>query len=62
MSKIGEIISVRKRKKRDLHYLKFHPLEVPSGMPLRKNTTLLEVMMTYIQDGPYCNRKGTKHC
>ena len=24
------------------------------------NTTLLEVMTTYIQDGPHCDRKGTK--
>jgi hypothetical protein len=31
-------------------------------MLLRNNTTLLEVMTTYIQDGPHCGRKGTKQC
>ena len=31
-------------------------------MLLRNNTTLLEVMKTYIQDGPNCGRKGTKQC
>jgi hypothetical protein len=31
-------------------------------MLLRNNTTLLEVMTTYMQDGPHYDRKGTKQC
>jgi hypothetical protein len=31
-------------------------------MLLRNNTTLLEVMMTCIQNGPHCGRKETKQC
>jgi hypothetical protein len=37
------------------------PTRVLSGMLLTNNTTLLEVMMTYIQYGPHCGKKGTKH-
>jgi hypothetical protein len=31
-------------------------------MILRNNTTLLEVMTTYLQDIPQCGRKGNKQC
>jgi hypothetical protein len=31
-------------------------------MLLRTNTTLLEVMITCIQNGPHCGRKETKQC
>jgi hypothetical protein len=31
-------------------------------MPLRKNITLLDVMMTCIQNGPHYGKKGTKQC
>jgi hypothetical protein len=34
----------------------------PSGMLLRKNTTLSEVMMTCISDGPHYVKKETKQC
>jgi hypothetical protein len=60
MSKIGGIISVRKRKHRNPHYLQSQSHVSPLGMLLRKNTTLLEVMTTYTQNGPCCGRKETK--
>jgi hypothetical protein len=31
-------------------------------MLLRKNTTLSEVMTTYIPNGPHCGKKETKQC
>jgi hypothetical protein len=62
MSKIGGRLFVRKRKQRNLHYLQSHPLGVLSWMLLRNNTSLLEFMMTYIQDGPHYDKKGTKQC
>jgi hypothetical protein len=62
MSNIGGRLSVRKRKQRNPHYLQSHSPGSPSGMLLRNNTTLLEVMMTCIQNGPHCGRKGTKQC
>jgi hypothetical protein len=34
----------------------------PSGMLLRNNTTLLEVMTTCIPNGPHCGKKETKQC
>jgi hypothetical protein len=49
-----------KRKHRDPKLFVVHPLGVPSRLLLRNNTTLLEVMTTYIQDGPHCGKKGTK--
>jgi hypothetical protein len=36
------------------------PHGIPSGMPLKNNTTLLEAMRTSTQDGPPCVRKGTR--
>jgi hypothetical protein len=38
------------------------PPGIPSGMLLRNNTTLSEVMMTYIPNGPHCGKKETKQC
>jgi hypothetical protein len=62
MSKTGGKLFVSKRKQRNLHYLQSRPPENPSGMILRNNTTLSEVMMTYIPDGPHCGKKETKQC
>jgi hypothetical protein len=53
---------MRKMQQRNLHYLQLHPLGVISGMLLRNNTTLLEVMTTYIKYGPHYGKKGTKLC
>jgi hypothetical protein len=36
------------------------PYGIPSGMPLKNNTTLLEAMRTSTQDGPPYVRKGTR--
>jgi hypothetical protein len=44
------------------HYLQSQPPENPSGMLLRNNTTLLEVMTTCIPNGPHCGKKETKKC
>jgi hypothetical protein len=38
------------------------PTWVPPGILLRNNTTILEVMMTCIQDGLHCGKKETKQC
>ena len=62
MSKIGGRLPVRKRKWRNPHYLQSHLPRNPSGMLLRKNTTLLEVVTTCIQNGPHCSMKETKQC
>jgi hypothetical protein len=62
MSKIGGKISVRERKQRKPHYLQSWPPGNPSGMLLRNNTTLSEVMTTYIPDGPHYGKKETKQC
>jgi hypothetical protein len=62
MSNIGGRLSMRKRKQRNPHYLQSHSPGSPLGMLLKNNTTLLEFMMTCIQDGPHCDRKGTKQC
>jgi hypothetical protein len=53
---------VRKRKQRNPHYLQSWPPGNPSGMILRNNTTLSEVMMTCIPNGPHYNKKETKQC
>jgi hypothetical protein len=53
---------VRKRKQRNPHYLQSRPPRNPSGMILRNNTTLSEVMMTCIPNGPHCGKKETKQC
>jgi hypothetical protein len=62
MSKIGGKISVSKRKQRNPHYLQSWPLGNPSGMLLRKNTTLSEVMTTCIPNGPHYGKKETNQC
>ena len=62
MSKIGGKLSVRKRKQRKPHYFQSQPPGNPSGTLLRNNTTLSEVMMTYIPNGPHCGKKETKQC
>jgi hypothetical protein len=62
MSKIGGKLSVSRRKQRNPHYLQSRSPGSPSGMLLRNNTTLLEVMTTCIQNGPHCGRKETKQC
>jgi hypothetical protein len=62
MSNIGGKLSVRKRKQRNPHYLQSQPPRNPSGMLLRNNTTLSEVMMTCIPNGPHCGKKETKQC
>jgi hypothetical protein len=62
MSKIGEKIFVSKRKRRNPHYLQSWPPGNPSGMLLRRNTTLSEVMTTCIPNGPHCGKKETKQC
>jgi hypothetical protein len=48
MSNIGGKLSVSKRKKRNPHYLQSQSPRSPSGILLRKNTTMLEAM-TIIQ-------------
>jgi hypothetical protein len=62
MSNIGGKLSVRKRKQRNPHYLQSRPSGNPSGMLLRNNTTLSEVMTTCIPNGPHCGKKETKKC
>jgi hypothetical protein len=62
MSKIGGKIFVSKRKQRKPHYLQSRPPRNPSGMLLRNNTTLSEVMTTCIPNGPHCGKKETKQC
>jgi hypothetical protein len=62
MSKIGGKLSVRKRKQRNPHYLQSRPPGNPLGMLLRNNTSLSEVMMTCIPNGPHCGKKETKKC
>jgi hypothetical protein len=62
MSNIGGKISVSKRKQRNPHYLQSQPPGNPSGMLLRNNTTLSEVMTTCIPNGPHCGKKETKQC
>jgi hypothetical protein len=62
MSKIGGKLSVRKRKQRNPHYLQSRPPGNPSRMLLRNNTTLSEVMMTCIPNGPHYDKKETKQC
>jgi hypothetical protein len=62
MSKIGGKTYVRKRKQRNPHYLQSWPPGNPLGMLLRKNTTLSEVMMTCIPNGPHYGKKETKQC
>jgi hypothetical protein len=53
---------VSKRKQRNPRYLQSRPPGNPSGMLLRNNTTLLEVMTTCIPNGPHCGKKETKQC
>jgi hypothetical protein len=53
---------VRKRKQRNPHYLQSRPPRNPLRILLRNNTTLLEVMMTCIRNGPHCGKKETKQC
>jgi hypothetical protein len=53
---------VSKRKQRNPHYLQSWPPGNPSGMLLRNNTTLSEVMTTCIPNGPHCGKKETKQC
>jgi hypothetical protein len=60
MSSIGGRHSVRKRKQRNLHYFQLHPPSVLLGMLLRNNTTILEVMTTYIGMDPTAVGKGPK--
>jgi hypothetical protein len=62
MSKIGGKLSVNKRKQRNPHYLQSRSPRSPSGMISRKNTTMLEVMPTYTENGPHCSKKETKQC
>jgi hypothetical protein len=62
MSKIGGKLFVRKRKQRKPHYFQLQPPGNPSGMLLRKNNTLSEVMMTCIPNGPHCGKKETIQC
>jgi hypothetical protein len=62
MSKIGGKLSVSKRKQRKPHYFQSLPPGNPLGMLLRNNTTLSEVMMTCIPNGPHCDKKETKQC
>jgi hypothetical protein len=60
MSRIGGKPTVSKGPLRNLQYLWSPPLGILSGILLRNNTTLLEDMMTNIEDGPHCNKKGTR--
>jgi hypothetical protein len=53
MLNIGGKLSVIKRKQRKPNYFQSRPPKNPSGMLLRNNTTLLEVMMTCIPNGPH---------
>jgi hypothetical protein len=62
MSKIGGKHYVSKRKQRNPHYFQSRPPRNPSGILLRNNTTLLEVMTTFIPNGPHCSKKETKQC
>jgi hypothetical protein len=62
MSNIGGKLSVSKRKQRKPHYFQSRPHRNPSGMLLRKNTTLSEVMTTCIPNGPHNGKKETKQC
>jgi hypothetical protein len=62
MSNIGGKPYLSKRKQRNPHYLQSQPTKNPSGMLLRKNTTLSEVMTTCIPNGPHCGKKETKQC
>jgi hypothetical protein len=53
---------VSNRKKRKPHYFQSRPPVNPSWMLLRNNTTLPEVTMTCIPNGPHCGKKETKQC
>jgi hypothetical protein len=44
----------------NLQYLWSPPHGIPSGIPLKNNTTLLEATRTSTQDGTTCVRKGTR--
>jgi hypothetical protein len=50
MSKIGGRLYLRKRKQRNPNYLQSWTPEIPSGMLLRKTTTVSEVMTICIQN------------
>jgi hypothetical protein len=62
MSNIGGKLSVRKRKQRNPHYLQSQKPRNPSGMLLRNNNTMSEVMTTCIPNEPHCGKKETKQC
>ena len=55
-------LSMSKRKQRNCHYLQSWLPGSTSGMLLRNNTTMLEVMTTCIPNGPHCGKKETKQC
>jgi hypothetical protein len=50
------------QKETNPQYLQSWPPRNPLGMLLRNNTTLLEVIMTCIPNGPHCGKKETKQC
>jgi hypothetical protein len=51
-----------KRKQRKPHCFQSRPPRNHSGMLLRNNTTMSEVMTTCIPNGPHCGKKETKKC
>jgi hypothetical protein len=53
---------VSKRKQRNPHYLQSLSPGNSSWILLRNNTTLLEVMITCIQNGQHYGKKETKQC
>jgi len=61
MLRIDWKLTVRKGPLRNLQYLWSPPPGILSGILLRNNTTILEAtMISNIQYGPDCNRKGTR--
>jgi hypothetical protein len=60
MLKTGGIPTLSKRSWRNLQFLWWPLHGIPSGTPLKNNTTLLEAMRTSTPDGPPYVKKGTK--
>jgi hypothetical protein len=59
MLNTGGILNLRKGSWRNLQCLWCPLNEIPSEMPLNKNTTMLEAMRTSTPDGPPYVKKGT---
>jgi hypothetical protein len=60
MLKTGGILTLSKGSWRNLQFLWWPLHGIPSRMPLKNNTTLLEATRTSTQDGPPYVKKGTR--